>query len=73
MKHILACLSFALALAFYGLLIVWFVNLARVGGIAQVPHMLRSLGWEAALYGTGLGVLGTFFVCAGAAAVGRKQ
>jgi hypothetical protein len=60
-----ALISFVLAAVFYGLLVAWLIQLARVGGLFHVPQMLTSLGWEAAVYGLGLGVLGTTFLCAG--------
>jgi hypothetical protein len=63
---------FAAAFVFYGLLIVWLVHLARAGGLIQVPQMLNSLGWGALFYSLGLIVLGTTFLCFGAALVGRK-
>jgi hypothetical protein len=71
----LAYIALTLSIACYGLLIAWLVQLARVGGITHVPQMLHSLGWEAQVYGLGLVILGTVFLCAGsflANASGKK-
>ncbi len=68
----LAYIALAVSIGFYGLLIAWLVQLARVGGIANVPQMLRSLGWEAQAYGLTLVILGTIFLCAGAALANRS-
>ena len=60
-----------LSIAFYGLLIAWLIQLARVGGITNVPKMLYSLGWEAQAYGLTLVILGTICLCAGATLANR--
>jgi hypothetical protein len=69
----LAYIALALSIAFYGLLIAWLVQLARVGGITDVPQMLNSLGWEAQMYGLGLVILGTVFLCVGAFLASGKK
>jgi hypothetical protein len=73
MMKALAYIAMALSILFYGLLVVWLVQLARVGGITQIPQMLASLGAEAAAYGLGLVVLGTLFLCTGAMLAGRDR
>jgi hypothetical protein len=63
----IAYFALILSIAFYGLLIAWLIQLARVGGgITNVPKMLYSLGWEAQAYGLTLVILGTICLCAGA-------
>jgi hypothetical protein len=69
----LAYVALAMSLAFYGLLIAWLVQLARVGGIANVPQMLASLGREAQIYGLALIILGTTFLGAGAFLANGKK
>ena len=55
-------LSLLLAIAFYGLLLFWLINLAHQGGLMAVPGMLRSLGADAAIYGGGLVGLASGFM-----------
>jgi len=62
MRITLAYVSMLLGAAFYGLLLIWLIAFARQGGLFQVPQMLYSLGWEAAIYGLGLAVMGTLFL-----------
>jgi hypothetical protein len=73
MRTAFAYLSLLLAAGFFGLLLAWLLNLAHVGGLKEVPRMLYSLGWEATTYGAGLTVLGTAFLCAGLALLGRHS
>jgi hypothetical protein len=69
----LAYIALALSIVFYGLLIAWLVQLARVGGITHVPQMLSSLGWEAQVYGLLLIILGTVFLCVGSILANRER
>ena len=67
----LAYIALALSIMFYGLLALWLTQLARVGGITNVPKMLYSLGWEAQVYGLTLIILGTTCLSAGVTLANR--
>jgi hypothetical protein len=69
----IAYIALTLSIVFYGLLIAWLVQLARVGGITSVPQMLSSLGREAQVYGLALVILGTVFLGAGFILVNRER
>jgi hypothetical protein len=69
----LACIMLVLAVGFYGLLFMWLFQFARVVGFSGVPKALVSLGPQAAIYGLGLGILGTSALCFGAVLASRKR
>jgi hypothetical protein len=68
----LAGILLVLAIIFYGLLFAWLFQFVRVVGLINLPKVLIGLGPQAAIYGLGLGILGTTALCLGAVLASRK-